>query len=379
VTGSLDGVLVADFSRVLAGPYATMLLADLGADVVKVESPDGDDTRRWGPPFAGGEATYFLSVNRNKRSVRLDLRDPGDAGLARELATRADVLVQNFRVGSLQRYGLDFEQVRETNPGCVYCTISGFGSGTGAGLPGYDLLVQAMGGLMSITGDAEPTKVGVAVVDILAGLHATVGILAALRHRDATGDGQHVQVDLLHSLLSGIVNQAAGYVAGGVVPGRLGNRHPSIVPYAPYPTADRPLVLAVGNDRQFGALCVALGAPELATDPRFAGNPDRVTHRAELNARLTELLAGRTAADWTALLTPLGVPCGPVNDVAGAFALATGLGLAPTAELPRDDGSAVPTVTNPIGLSATPPTHRTAPPSLGEHDAEIRAWLASDR
>jgi len=245
MTGSLDGVLVADFSRVLAGPYATMLLADLGADVVKVESPDGDDTRRWGPPFAGGEATYFLSVNRNKRSVRLDLRDPGDLGLARELAARADVLVQNFRAGSLTRYGLDFAQVRESNPGCVYCTISGFGADSA--LPGYDLLVQAMGGLMSITGDTEPTKVGVAVVDVLAGLHATVGILAALRHREATGAGQHVQVDLLHSLLSGLVNQAGAYVAGGVVPEPMGNRHPSIVPYAPYPTADRPLVLAVGS------------------------------------------------------------------------------------------------------------------------------------
>jgi len=255
----------------------------------------------------------------------------------------------------------------------VYCTISGFGADSA--LPGYDLLVQAMGGLMSITGDTEPTKVGVAVVDVLAGLHATVGILAALRHRGATGAGQHVQVDLLHSLLSGLVNQAGAYVAGGVVPVPMGNRHPSIVPYAPYPTADRPLVLAVGNDRQFGALVAALGAPELATDPRFAANPDRVTHRTELDAMLTERLACRTAADWTALLTPLGVPCGPVNDIAGAFALATGLGLAPTAELSRSDGSAVPTVTDPIGLSTTPPTHRNAPPRLGEHDAQIRAWL----
>jgi crotonobetainyl-CoA:carnitine CoA-transferase CaiB-like acyl-CoA transferase len=374
--GPLENVLVADFSRVLAGPYATLQLADLGADVVKVEAPTGDDTRRWGPPYApDGETTYYLSVNRNKRSVRLDLGDADDLGLAHELVSRADILVQNFRPGTAEQFGLGFEQVRSARPDLIYCTISGFGPGVA--LPGYDLLVQAMGGLMSITGDAEPTKVGVAVVDVITGLHATIGILAALRYRDATGQGQHVRVDLLHCLLASLVNQSSAFVAGGVVPGRLGNRHPSIAPYAPYPAKDQPLVLAVGNDRQFAVLCRALGRAGLATDRRFATNPDRVRNEPALAELLTELLAARTAADWAGVLGPLGVPCGPVNDIAAAFALAEQLGGSATRVVPRPDGSTIATVVNPIELSQSPVTYRNAPPRLGEHDEEIRNWLRS--
>ncbi|KUN80492.1 CaiB/BaiF CoA transferase family protein [Streptomyces griseoruber] len=376
----LSGVLVADFGRVLAAPYATMLLADLGADVIKVEHPaTGDDTRAWGPPHAHGEATYFLSVNRNKRSLALDLRDERDRRRATELARRADVLFENFRPGTLHRHGLGYDRVSSGNPGIVYCSITGFGAGPGAALPGYDLLIQAVGGLMSVTGPApgQPVKTGVALVDVLTGLHAAIGVLAALRHRDATGQGQHIEVDLLSTLLSSLVNQAAGYTLAGRVPGILGNRHPSIAPYEVYQAKDRPLVVAVGNDRQFAALCQGLGAPELADDPRFATNPDRVAHVDELARKLGELLATRTAAEWFEHLTPLGVPCGPVNDLAQAFDLAERLGLAPRAAVTDDDGSAMDLVANPISLSRTPPRYARRPPRLGEHTGEIADWLDS--
>jgi crotonobetainyl-CoA:carnitine CoA-transferase CaiB-like acyl-CoA transferase len=371
VSGPLSGVLIADFSRVLAAPYATMLLADLGAEVIKVERPGtGDDTRAWGPPHVDGEAVYYRSVNRNKRSVVLDLGDPAGLAAARELALRADVLIENFRPGLMARYGLDHDKLRAANPGLVYCSISGFGSGAGAALPGYDLLVQAVGGLMSVTGPApgEPTKVGVALVDVLTGLHAGIGILAALRHRDATGEGQLIEVDLLSTLLSSMVNQSANHVLAGLTPGIMGNRHPSIAPYEVYPAADRPLVLAVGNDRQFATLAEALGAPELAADPRFRTNADRVAHVEELAALLGAQLATRTADEWFGVLTPLGVPCGPVNNLAEAFALADRLGLEP-----REPGGSV---RNPIRLSATPPEYRLPPPALGEHTAEVLDWLA---
>ncbi|WP_200210460.1 CaiB/BaiF CoA transferase family protein [Micromonospora coerulea] len=384
MTGSLDGVLVADFSRVLAGPYATMLLADLGADVVKVERPGaGDDTRAWGPPYDdAGTATYFLSVNRNKRSVALDLTDPGDLSVARELAYRADVVVQNFRPGTMERYGLGHADVAAANPRAVYCSISGFGSGAGADRPGYDLLVQAVGGLMSVTGarPGEPVKVGVALVDVITGLHATVGILAALRHREATGAGQHVEVNLLSSLLSALVNQASGYVTAGVVPGILGNAHPSIVPYELLPTADRPLAVAVGTDAQFRALCRALGVPALAEDPRYAGNADRVRHRDALITTLSERTALRSADDLAAALGGVGVPCGPVNDLAGAFGLASELGLAPVVDVDGPDrAQPARQVANPITLSVTPANYHRPPPGLGAHTAEVRAWLAARR
>lgn len=377
--GALSGVLVADFSRVLAAPYATMLLADLGAEVIKVEHPErGDDTRAWGPPFFRGEATYFLSVNRNKRSVALDLRSPDGQRRARELIRRADVVVENFRPGTMSRYGLGYPQAREINPRVVYCSITGFGSGEGAGLPGYDLLAQAVGGLMSVTGPGpgQPVKVGVALVDVLTGLHAAVGVLAALRHRAATGEGQLVEVNLLSALLSSMVNQSAGYTVAGVVPGIMGNRHPSIAPYEVFPTADRPIVIAVGNDRQFAALCQGLGVPYLPHDPRFATNADRVANVDALAALLTDQLKPRTAQEWFQILTPLGVPCGPVNDLADAFDLAQRLGLRPQVTVGEGD-RAVTLTANPITLSATPVSYRLPPPRLGEHTAAVAAWLDS--
>ncbi|MEU8247799.1 CoA transferase [Nonomuraea sp. NPDC048916] len=371
--GALSGLLVADFSRVLAGPYATMLMADLGADVVKVERPGaGDDTRSWGPPHAGEVATYFLAVNRNKRSIALDLRDPGDLETARALAARADVLVENFRPGTMDRLGLGYDRLGAVNEGLVYCSITGFGDGAGAELPGYDLIAQAVGGLMSVTGEpgGPPMKAGVALVDVITGLHAAMGVLAALRHRDATGKGQRVSVSLLSSLLSALTNHASGYAAAGVVPRAMGNRHPSIVPYEVFQAADRPIVIAAGNDRQFRALCEVLGRADLAADARFAGNSDRVAHREALVAELTRALAARTADDWYAALTPAGVPCGPINDLAAAFSFATELGLAPMV----GEGAAA-QVANPIGLTATPPSYHLAPPVLGQDDEWVREIL----
>jgi crotonobetainyl-CoA:carnitine CoA-transferase CaiB-like acyl-CoA transferase len=363
VKGPLDGIVVADFSRVLAGPYATMLLADLGAEVVKVERPGhGDDTRAWGPPYTEqGQSTYFAGVNRNKSTRAIDLSSPEGRDEARDLALAADVLVENFKPGALDRMGLGYAELARQHPGLVYCSITGFGSGEGRDLPGYDLLVQAMGGLMSITGPGpgEPTKAGVALVDVITGLHATVGILAALHHRDTTGEGQRVEVNLLSSLLSALVNQASGYVAAGVVPGILGNAHPSIAPYDVFSTADRPLVVAVGNDGQFAALVTELGAPELATHPDYATNPARVAHREELKARLEVLMAPSGADEWQRRITQAGVPCGPINDLAQAFALASSLGLQPIMEV---DGT--PTVAHPITLSQSPATYRSGPPDL---------------
>lgn len=328
---------------------------------------------------AAGTATYFLSVNRNKRSLALDLGDPADLATARELAARADVVVENFRPGVMARLGLDHATLAASNPALVYATVTGFGSsGEGAAMPGYDLLVQAVGGLMSVTGPAEgdPQKAGVALVDVIAGLFTTTGILAALRHRAATGEGQRIEVDLLSSLLAALVNQASAYTAGGVVPQRMGNAHPSIAPYELFDAAGGTrLVLAVGNDRQFARLCVLLGAPELAADPRFATNPARVAARERLRALLQERLSAAPAADWAQRLLAAGVPAGEVNDLAGAFALAQRLGLEPIAELTSLPGggaaAATPTrvARNPVRMSATPPRHETAPPALGELSA----------
>jgi crotonobetainyl-CoA:carnitine CoA-transferase CaiB-like acyl-CoA transferase len=369
-----DGVLgelrVLDFSRVLAGPFATMMMADLGAAVIKVERPGiGDDTRSWGPPYdERGMATYFQSVNRNKTSVVLDLQDPRDRERAAQLATQADVLVENFRPGVMDRLGLGYDRLAADRPGLIYCSITGFGAGAGAELPGYDLLVQALGGLMSITGspEGEPQKVGVALVDVLAGLFASVGILAALRHRDATGEGQRVEVNLLSALLAGLVNQASAFTIAGVVPTRLGNAHPSISPYELLETGTGDLVLAVGNDRQFAALCEVIGASELADDPRYATNGARVANRMALRADLVARLATRPAADWARELTAVRVPAGVVNDLRGAFALAQSLGLEPIVGVPAADGETVRLTRNPIGLSRTPPSYRSAPPPLPE-------------
>jgi crotonobetainyl-CoA:carnitine CoA-transferase CaiB-like acyl-CoA transferase len=360
-TGPLAGIRVADFSRVLAGPYATMMLGDLGAEVVKVERPPrGDDTRSWEPPRAAdGTSTYFQSVNRNKSSVWLDLGDPADRAEALELATSADVLVENLAPGTMARFGLGYADIAAVNRGVVYASISGFGTGAGSTMPGYDLLVQAMGGLMSITGPTpdQPTKVGVALVDVLTGLHATVGILAALQERARSGVGQQVSVNLLSSTLSALVNQAQAVVGAGVVPRAMGNAHPSIAPYETMPTADGVLALAVGNDRQFASLCEVLGL-DLAGDPDFATNPARVANREALARRLNEVLTGRPTAHWVRALAAAGVPAGPVNDIPAALDLAAALGLAPVAL-----AGGVRTVANPITLSRTPVDYRLAPPS----------------
>jgi crotonobetainyl-CoA:carnitine CoA-transferase CaiB-like acyl-CoA transferase len=375
--GPLSGVLVADFSRILAGPYATMLLADLGADVVKVEGPGGDDTRSWMPPVRDGISTYYLGVNRGKRSIALDLRDAGDAAAARELARRADVLIENFKPGGLTKYGLDYCAVRADNPGVVYTSISGFGAGPGRDVPGYDLMVQAVSGLMSLTGDpaGPPYRAGISVFDVMAGNHAVIGILAALRHRDATGRGQLVEVNLLSSALTGLVNHSSAYAAGGVVPYRMGNAHPSVFPYEPLPTADNDLIVAAANDGQFRRLCEVLGAPELADDPRFARNADRTERRGQLRPLLVEQLVKRGADEWFDLLVAAGVPCGPINTIDGGFAMAERFGLEPVVEVGAG-GRAVPTTRNPIRVSETPALYRLPPPELDEHGAELREWLS---
>jgi crotonobetainyl-CoA:carnitine CoA-transferase CaiB-like acyl-CoA transferase len=376
--GPLSGLLVADFSRVLAGPYATMLLADLGAEVVKVEGPGGDDTRTWQPPVRDGISTYYLGVNRNKRSIALDLKDPADAALARELARRADVVVENFKPGGLSRFGLDHSSVAATNPGVVYASISGFGTAAGGrSLPGYDLIVQAISGFMSLTGDAdgEPYRAGVALFDVMAGLHATIGVLAALNHRRETGRGQHVEVNLLSSALSGLVNQTSAFVAGGVVPFRMGNSHPSLFPYEPLPCADGELIVTAGNDGQFRRLCEVLGVPELGDDPRFRRNEDRTAHRDELRPLLVERLLTRPKLDWFRDIIAAGVPCGPINTIDQGVAFAAEVGLDPVV-LVGEGAGAVPSVRNPITFSATAAEYRLPPPALDEHGAELRRWLA---
>ncbi|GHF49587.1 crotonobetainyl-CoA:carnitine CoA-transferase CaiB-like acyl-CoA transferase [Amycolatopsis bartoniae] len=371
-TGPLAGLLVADFSRILAGPYATMLLADMGADVIKVEGPRGDDTRTWMPPVRDGVATYYLGVNRGKRSIALDLRDPADAEVARELARRADVLIENFKPGGLAKYGLDFDTVREANPGVIYSSISGFGSGAGRHVPGYDLMVQAISGLMSLTGDPDgpPYRAGISVFDVMAGNHAAIGILAALRHRDATGQGQHVEVNLLSSALTGLVNHSSAYVAGGTVPYRMGNAHPSVFPYEPLPTADNDLIITAANDGQFRKLCEVLGIPEIADDPRFARNADRTERREELRPILAEQLRKRGALEWFDLLVEAGVPSGPINTIDQGFAMAERFELDPVVEV-----GGVPTTRHPIRFSETPVSYRLPPPELDEHGAELRKWL----
>jgi len=371
----LDGVLIADFSRVLAGPLATVMLADLGATVIKVERPGaGDDTRSWGPPWTETSSTYFECANRSKQSVELDLDDPADLGLARELARRADVLVENFRPGALARRGLDHATVRATNPGIVYCSVTGFG---GADLPGYDFLVQAVGGLMSITGDPDgpPRKVGVALVDVLTAKDATIGILAALHARRHTGRGQLVEVTLLTSLLGSLANQASSYLATGQSPGRMGNQHPSIAPYETLRCADEDLAVCCGNDRQFALLAQVVGAPELAVDQRFATNPERVRHRTALVAALEARLGTDSAAAWADRLTAAGVPAGRVGDLGDAIGLAESLGLAPTVPVGPD---AARQVRHPVTYSDTPVTDYRRPPRLGEHSLDVRRWLEQE-
>ncbi|GAA4497530.1 CaiB/BaiF CoA-transferase family protein [Actinoallomurus oryzae] len=371
-SGPLSGIVVADFSRVLAGPYCTMLLADLGADVIKVEGPAGDDTRHWVPPVRDGVGTYFLAVNRNKRSIVLDLADPEDSEVAHALSARADVFIHNFKPGGLAKFGLDYDAVAARNADVIYCEISGFGSAEGASLPGYDLLVQAMSGLMSLTGDpgGPPYRSGISVFDVMTGLHSAVGILAALHHRDLTGQGQRIETNLLSTALSAMVNQVSAYIAGGVVPQRMGNAHLSLFPYEPLATGDGELIVVAGNDGQFRCLCAAIGAPGLADDERFATVGSRNDNREELRPLLLERLATRSAQEWFAVLTEAGIPCGPINDVRGGVELAGELGLEPVV---APDG--VPSVRNPVRLSATPARYDLAPPALDAHGDEVRAWL----
>ena len=374
----LAGIRVADFSRVLAGPYASMMLADLGADVIKIESPAGDDTRSWTPPVdASGRGTYFASVNRNKRSIVCDLREATGAAEARRLALSADVLIENFRAGTMQKFGLGFDELAAENPALVYCSVTGFGADGGAHLPGYDLLVQAVGGLMSVTGDpdSEPTKAGVALIDVIAGQNAVVGIQAALRVRDSTGLGQRVEVNLLSSLLSALVNQSSAALNTGISPKRMGNAHPSISPYETFTAHDGPFVIAVGNDTQFARLTEILGLAPLSSDVRFARNENRVTHRGELGAILNNRLATETVAHWVQAMTAAGIPAGPVNDVGQAIDYAVELGLGSVTEI-TGDGRSSKQISNPIALSRTPARYRLVPPDIGQHQGAD--WLPAE-
>lgn len=375
----LDGIVIADLSRVLAGPYATMMLADMGATVIKVESPAGDDTRSWIPPVRpDGVSTYYSAINRNKKSITLDFKNAEDLAVAHALAARADIVIENFKPAGLQRFELDYESVRERNETVIYCSISGFGTTEGASLPGYDLIVQAMSGLMSLTGDADGPayRAGISVFDVMAGLHSTIGILAALRYRSMTGKGQHVETSLLASAMSGLVNQTSAYVAGGVTPTRMGNAHPSLFPYEPLPTADNDLIITAGNDGQFRKLLEVLGIPALADDPRFARNADRTERREELRPLLVERLKTQSAEHWFAKLNEVGVPNGPINTIAQGVQYAEKLGLAPIVQVGQA-GQTVPGVRNPISFSATELRYDLAPPALGQDNDEIRSWLAA--
>jgi crotonobetainyl-CoA:carnitine CoA-transferase CaiB-like acyl-CoA transferase len=369
----LDGLVVADFSRVLAGPYASMLLGDMGATVIKVESPLGDDTRHWVPPLRDGVGTYYLSINRNKYSIALDLSDPDDLATAHEIAARADILIQNFKVGGLDKFNLDYESLRVINPSIIYCSISGFGSKEGASLPGYDLLVQAVSGLMSLTGDSEgePYRAGISVFDVMTGLFSTIGILSALRRREATGQGQHVETNLLSTALSALVNQTSAYIAGNFVPTRMGNAHLSLFPYEPLPTKDRPLIVIAGNDGQFERLAKVLGVEYLLDDDRFNSVFARNINREVLRPILVEALSARDADEWFELLSGSGVPCGPINDVKGGVDLALKLGLDPVIEV---DG--VPVIRNPVTFSESDVSYRLAPPRLDQDRELILSWLS---
>ena len=371
---ALDGILVADFSRVLAGPLCSQTLADLGADVIKVKPADGGDaTRQWGPPFVDEGTTYYLGLNRGKPSLTLNLSDDGENAIAHELCRRADVIIESFRPGTMDRLGFGWEAVQQYNPKAIYTSISAFGSGEdGAALPGYDLLVQAMSGYMSINGlaDGPATKTSTALVDLTTGLYAATGTLAALRERERSGEGQHLEVALLDSALAMLLNIGSGFLNTGELPVRSGNAHPSIAPYQTIPTASGDLALAVGNDAIFSRLCEELGRPELATDERFASNSERVVHRDALIELLSGIFAEESAQVWTVRLTAAGVPAGPVNDIREAYDFAQQLGLEPIVEL---DG--VKSTRSPMRLSRTPADPQTRPPRLGEHNDELRDWL----
>lgn len=373
----LEGLLVADYSRVLAGPYCSMLLADMGATVIKVEGPSGDDTRTWVPPIKDGVATYYMSINRNKKSIVLDYSKPEDRALAVELGRRADIALENMKPGGMKKFGLDYESLAAINPRLVYLSISGFGTKDGAWLPGYDLVVQAVSGLMSLTGepDGPPYRAGISVFDVMTGLHGTIGVLAALNQRQTTGRGQHVEVNLLSSAMSGLVNQTGAYSAAGVVPFRMGNAHPSLFPYEAMPTKDKNLIIAAGNDKQFRSLCEVLGIEHLADDPRFTINADRTKNREALRPHLLEKLGQWNADDLFVALNKVGVPCGPINSIGEGVELAEKLGLQPRVTVGAGDRE-VTLIRNPIDFSDAEIRYDLPPPTLGEHSDEIRDWLS---
>ena len=378
----LAGVKILDLSRVLAGPYATMVLGDLGADVIKVEHPDrGDDTRHWGPPFAGeGEAresAYFLAVNRNKRSIGVDLKDSEGLERIKRLAAGADVVIENWRRGALEKLGLGYGALRATNPGLVYCSITGFGPGPDEERPGYDFLVQARGGVMGITGQpgGEPTKVGVAISDIVCGLFASNAILAALHRRDATGEGSRIEVPLFESTLGWLANRGQEYLVSGEDKGLIGNAHPSIVPYQTFDASDKPLVVAVGNNSQFTELCKAVGRPELAEDERFATNPDRVAHREALIAELQEEFGKRPADEWVEEIRASGVPSGPVNTLADVFADVHVRGSGILQDIVHGSAGPLKMLASPILIDSERLPIRRPPPTLGQHTDEALDWM----
>lgn len=381
--GPLHGIRVLDLSRVLAGPYCTMFLGDLGAEVVKIEQPGlGDDTRSWGPPFQGGESAYFLCVNRNKRSVTLDLRTPDGIGLLRRLALEADVLMENFRPGTLAGWGLSEAEIRRDNPRLIYASLSAFGSsGPLKDRPGYDLAVQAWGGLMSITGaaDGEPSKVGVAIIDVVAGLMLGSSIAAALYAREQTGEGQRIETSLMEAEIASLINAGSNYLVTGKVPGRWGNAHPNIVPYQSFPTGDGHLVVAVANEAIWGRFCEGVGKPELAADPRFDTNAHRVENRDALIALLDDMFRGRPGREWIELLNDAGVPCSPVQDIGQVFdspqVQATGM----LREIDHPTAGKVRMAGLPVKFSGTPASIRLAPPRLGEHNEQVlKDWLELD-
>lgn len=367
--GPLDGIVVADLSRVLAGPYCTMLLADMGATVIKVESAAGDDTRRFAPPVHEDVATYYQSANRNKRSIVLDFDDPDDLTTVKRIIASADVVVENFKAGGLRRFGLDYDSLSPERPDLVYASITGFGTGAGARFAGYDLMVQALSGFMDTTGpeDGEPHRAGFAIFDVFTGLHTALGVLAALHDRARTGLGQLVQTDLLSSALSSMVNQTQAYAAAGVVPQRMGNQHPSLYPYEPYATAEGPLIIAVGNNAQFTRMCSVLGRDDLATDPRFLSNALRNANRDELRAEMLPALARRSAAEWFERLTDAGVPSAPIQSIAEGVEFASRIGLAPVVTA----GDELPVIRNPLSFSRTPVDYPFAPPALGEGAEDV--------
>ncbi|MDH0685991.1 CaiB/BaiF CoA transferase family protein [Achromobacter animicus] len=382
----LDGIRVLDLSRILAGPWCTQNLADLGADVIKIERPRvGDDTRAWGPPFLKdgngqdtNESAYYLSANRNKRSVEADMATPEGAALIRELAAVSDILVENFKVGGLAKYGLDYESLKAINPRLIYCSVTGFGQdGPFAQRPGYDFMIQGMGGLMSITGERDdlpgggPQKAGVAVTDIVTGMYATVAVLAALQERHRSGQGQHLDIALLDSHVALLANQNSNYFNSGVAPTRAGNAHQNVVPYQVFAASDGHLIVATGNESQYRAYCRAIGVPELGDDPRFATNRLRVTNRVALIGILTDIMREGRRDDWIAKLEAVGVPCGPINDIAQAFAHPQAQARQLRRDMPHPAGGVAPVTASPLRLSDSPVVYRRAPPMLGEHTEEV--------